>query len=171
LSLRLWSFSCAAFLNVMTSFCSRSYKTPGTLSLFVALSADSSSPFIELGDSPLLVPSEDLWFKGKFDLGPFISTLLLSNDLVPPSNDLDVPFACFNTVLALAVNDLNWELGVLLISEPFDVIFGLVSAPPRDCLRVGPLLELLPTDVPLLLLLVGPFKLSSNTLSRSKNFS
>lgn len=157
----------------MTSFCSKSYKMPGTLS---AVSTDGNSvglssevPFQLLGASLSLVASRD-WLNEK--LGPpFKRTLPLSNDLVPPSNDFDVPLACFRTELVLEDKDLNWELGVLLDKNPFEVNFEILSAPPRDWRREGPLLTLLPSAELLLLLLEVPRKLSSSTLSRKWNFS
>ena len=172
LSFRLWSFSWPAFLKTTTSFCNISYSIPGTLSSVSAggnsVGFSSEFPLHKLGVSVSLVPSQG-WLNEWFCAAPFKSNLLLlSNDLVPPSNDFDVPLACFSTELVLEDKDLDWE--VLLDKKPLDVNFEMLSAPPKDWRRGGPLLIHLPSGA-LRLLLEDPLKLSSSTLRRNWYFS
>lgn len=87
----------------------------------------------------------------------------LSKDLEPPSKDFDVPFACFKT--ELLPEDLNWKDGDLFGKKPLEVNLDMLSAPPSDWRRAGPLLELLPSDERGAVF--GDLKVSSRTLKRS----
>ena len=71
-------------------------------------------------------------------LNQFVKDLFLSNDLthsidLPPSKDLEVPFACFRIVLVLLdMATLTWETYVLFGPNPFEGDLGKLSAPPID---------------------------------------
>ena len=173
LSFRLWSFSWPAFLNTRTSFCSKSYKTPGTLSSIStngkSFGLSSKLPFQLLFSSLSLVLSED-WLNDELGGFPFRRILLLSSDLEPPSKDLDAPLAFFKIELE-ETEDLIWKDDVLLVRNPLELGLDMLSVPPRDCRREGPLLTHFPSEVPRLILLEVSLKLSCSTLSLNWYFS
>jgi hypothetical protein len=99
---------------------------------------------------------------------PFPWTFPLSSDLVPPSNDFEVPLACFRIKLLLEErDDLEWKDGDLLVNKPFGDNLGILSAPPSDNRREGPLLKLFPSVGGRLEPLGGPRSPSSKTFRRN----